>query len=99
MLPNVEVTHLSKIRPDHNLMLLSCNTDAAPINKAFRFLNFWIKHPTFKDVVRENWRADFAGDPFILFNHKLKKLKKALSTWSRTTYGHNCKFKGGCIGT
>lgn len=67
MLPGIEVTHLSKIRFDHSPMMLTCNTVAAPIKKAFRFLNFWIKHPTFKDVVKENWRADLAGDSFFFF--------------------------------
>lgn len=30
---------------------------------------------------------DFHANPFTLFNHKLKKLKKALATWSKDTYG------------
>ncbi|XP_070007763.1 uncharacterized protein [Nicotiana sylvestris] len=87
MFPALEITHLSKVGSGHNPMLLKCREDVAPVKKAFRFLNFWTKHPTFKAVVKDNWRVDFAGDPFILFNHKLKKLKKVLSTWSRATYG------------
>lgn len=67
-------------------MLLKFNPDAAPIKKTFKFLNFWCKHSTFKDVVLQYWKADFVGDPFFVFNHKLKKLKKALSIWSRATY-------------
>ncbi|XP_019257605.1 PREDICTED: uncharacterized protein LOC109235806 [Nicotiana attenuata] len=87
MLPTIEVEHLSKIGSDHSPMLLTCSSDAIPIKKTFRFLKFLTKHPSFKDVVKENWEVDFSGDPFILFNHKLKKLKKALSIWSRATYG------------
>ncbi|XP_075084813.1 uncharacterized protein LOC142168055 [Nicotiana tabacum] len=85
--PGLEVTHLSKIGSDHSPMLLKCNIDAAPVKKSFRFLNFWVKHESFKDVVRENWHADFSANPFILFNYKLKKLKKKLPTWSKATYG------------
>ncbi|XP_075109006.1 uncharacterized protein LOC142180816 [Nicotiana tabacum] len=85
--PGIEVTHLSKIGSDHSPMLLNFNPNAAPIKKAFKFLNFWCKHSTFKEVVLQNWKADFTGDPFFVFNHKLKKLKKALSLWSRATYG------------
>ncbi|XP_019232974.1 PREDICTED: uncharacterized protein LOC109213617 [Nicotiana attenuata] len=58
------------------------------LNETFRFLNFWIKHPTFKDVVKDNWKVDFVGDPFYMFNQKLKRLKKALTAWSRITYGN-----------
>ncbi|XP_075079960.1 uncharacterized protein LOC107788444 [Nicotiana tabacum] len=45
------------------------------------------KHESFKDLVKENWNADFSANHFCIFNYKLKKLKKALSTWSRATYG------------
>ncbi|XP_009803099.2 uncharacterized protein [Nicotiana sylvestris] len=68
-----EITHLSKIGSDHCPMLLKCDIETAPIRKSFRFLNFWTKHETFKDVVKENWN--------------LKKLKQALSTWRGDTYG------------
>ncbi|XP_019230679.1 PREDICTED: uncharacterized protein LOC109211586 [Nicotiana attenuata] len=30
---------------------------------------------------------NFSASPYILFNHKLKKLKKVLSGWSRDTFG------------
>lgn len=68
-------------------MLITTNVDTTTIRKAFKFLNFWIKHDVFQDVVKENWRADFCANPFIPDNYKLKKLKKALSLQSRDTYG------------
>ncbi|XP_016437040.2 uncharacterized protein LOC107763116 [Nicotiana tabacum] len=84
--PGLEVTHLSKIGSDHCPMLLKCDIETPPIKKSFRFLNLWTKHETFKDLVKENWNADFSANPFCIFNYKLKKLKKTLSTWSRATY-------------
>ncbi|XP_075100269.1 uncharacterized protein LOC142176434 [Nicotiana tabacum] len=69
-------------------MYLKCDIETPPIKKPFKFLNFWVEHATFKDVVRENWTADFSANPFIIFNHKLKKLKKALSLWSKATFGN-----------
>ncbi|XP_019248338.1 PREDICTED: uncharacterized protein LOC109227594 [Nicotiana attenuata] len=85
--PGFEITHLSKIGSDHCPMLLKCDIETPPIKKSFKFLNFWTKNDTFKDVVKENWNADFSANPFVLFNHKLKKLKKVFSTWSRSTFG------------
>ncbi|XP_070005670.1 uncharacterized protein [Nicotiana sylvestris] len=87
MMSGMEITHFSKIGSDHSPMLLSYNPDATPIKKSFRFLNFWVKHESFKQVVQENWKVDFHANPFVLFNYKLKQLKKALSTWSKATYG------------
>ncbi|XP_070020141.1 uncharacterized protein [Nicotiana sylvestris] len=85
--PGIEVQHLSKTGSDHSPMYLKCDIETPPIKKPFKFLNFWVKHATFKDVVKENWSADFSANPYILFNHKLKKLKKALSLWSKATFG------------
>lgn len=53
----------------------------------FKFLNFYTKHEAFKEVVRKNWVADFIGDPFLMFKKKLKRVKVALSQWSKITYG------------
>ncbi|XP_075100741.1 uncharacterized protein LOC107770100 [Nicotiana tabacum] len=85
--PGIEVQHLSKTGSDHSPMYLKCDIETPPIKKPFKFLNFWVEHATFKDVVKENWTADFSANPYILFNHKLKKLKKALSLWSKATFG------------
>ncbi|XP_016452661.2 uncharacterized protein LOC107777184 [Nicotiana tabacum] len=85
--PGIEVQHLSKTGSDHSPMYLKCDIETPPIKKPFKFLNFWVEHATFKDVVKENWFADFSANPYILFNHKLKKLKKALSLWSKATFG------------
>ncbi|XP_070046431.1 uncharacterized protein [Nicotiana tomentosiformis] len=51
------------------------------------FLNFWTTHETFNDIVRQNWVAAFIGDPFLKFKQKLKRVKTALSQWSKVTYG------------
>ncbi|XP_019228674.1 PREDICTED: uncharacterized protein LOC109209791 [Nicotiana attenuata] len=39
------------------------------------------------EVVKQNWEADFIGDPFLIFKQKLKKVKAALSKRSRDTFG------------
>ncbi|XP_070008075.1 uncharacterized protein LOC142165179 [Nicotiana tabacum] len=67
MLPGLEITHLSKTGSDHCSMILSCDRNAPPIKKSFRFLKFWTEHKRFLNVVRENWLIDFSGNPFILF--------------------------------
>ncbi|XP_075098448.1 uncharacterized protein LOC142175489 [Nicotiana tabacum] len=85
--PGIEVQHLLKTGSDHCPMYLKCDIETPQIKKSFNFLNFWVEHETFKDVVKENWTADFSANPYILFNHKLKKLKKALSLWSKATFG------------
>ncbi|XP_009790176.1 uncharacterized protein LOC107776673 [Nicotiana tabacum] len=49
------------------------------------------KNCTFQEVVTENWVDDslagYQGSTFTIFNNKLKKLKRALSLWSKATFG------------
>ncbi|XP_070049169.1 uncharacterized protein [Nicotiana tomentosiformis] len=88
MMPTIEVEHLIRTRSDHALLLMTCGEQATNFVKPFRFLKFWTKHAIFMEVVRQNWNADFIGDPFLMLKHKLKKVKVALSKWSRDTFGN-----------
>lgn len=38
--------------------------------------------------MRQNWVLDFEGSPFIEIPGKLKKVRKALSIWSKQVYGN-----------
>ncbi|XP_049396567.1 uncharacterized protein LOC125860610 [Solanum stenotomum] len=59
--PVSEVQHLIRQGSDHALLHMSCNIDEVPINKPFRFMNFWSKHQQFKKIVEDSWKIDFAG--------------------------------------
>ncbi|KAH0721346.1 hypothetical protein KY290_006336 [Solanum tuberosum] len=85
--PSSEVHHLIRHRSDHAPLHMTCNSVEGHTLKPFRFLNFWSKHKYFKKIAEDNWCVDFVGNPFVEFQAKLKKIKKALSAWSRTVYG------------
>ncbi|XP_060202667.1 uncharacterized protein LOC132631084 [Lycium barbarum] len=85
--PNLEVEHLIKQGSDHSPLLVNMRADSRPIRKSFRFLNFWVEHESFLDVIKENWVESYGSDPFFNFHNKLKKMGRALSKWSRDTYG------------
>ncbi|XP_070007332.1 uncharacterized protein [Nicotiana sylvestris] len=87
ILPTIEVEHLIRIGSDHAPLLITYREQTTNSVKLFRFLNFWTKYATFMDVVRRNWEVDFIGDPFLMFKQKLKRVKAALSKWSRETFG------------
>ncbi|XP_060210493.1 uncharacterized protein LOC132637420 [Lycium barbarum] len=81
--PQMTVTHLIKKRLRPSPLELQIRQETARIIKPFKFLNFWIHHATFNQVVFENWTADFAGNLFLIFQHKLKKLRRGLVEWSK----------------
>ncbi|XP_075104879.1 uncharacterized protein LOC142178959 [Nicotiana tabacum] len=87
MLPTIEVEHLIRTGSDHAPLLMTCGVQTTKFVKPFRFFNFWTKHATVMDVVRQNWEADFIGDPFMMFKQKIKRVKAALSKWNRETFG------------
>lgn len=65
-----------------------CNSKEEVTVKPFRFLNFWIKHHQFKEIVSQNWKIDFSGSPFVEFHAKMKKVKSALVRWSEEVFGN-----------
>ncbi|XP_060177939.1 uncharacterized protein LOC132607879 [Lycium barbarum] len=44
-----------------------------------------VEHDTFLDFIKQQWEADLSH--FLSFKLKMKKLKVALSTWSKATFG------------
>ncbi|XP_060195031.1 uncharacterized protein LOC132624242 [Lycium barbarum] len=83
----LEVEHLSRTGYDHAPLLVSCGNQVENFIKPFRFLKFWVEHDTFLDFVRQQWEADLSDDVFLSFKLNMKKLKVALSTWSKATFG------------
>ncbi|KAG5629959.1 hypothetical protein H5410_001676 [Solanum commersonii] len=73
-----EVEHITRSGSDHSPLLLKCSISNEGV----------IKEETFKEVVKQNWNTDFEGNPFIIFHHKLKRVKRALSQWSKDTFGN-----------
>lgn len=39
-------------------------------------------------MVKRNWQVDFCGDPFLMFHAKLKKVKTALTGWSKREFSN-----------
>ncbi|XP_060200195.1 uncharacterized protein LOC132628431 [Lycium barbarum] len=72
---------------DHAPLLVSCGDQLEKFIKPFRFLKFWVEHDTFLDFVKQQWETVLTDDVFLSFKLKMKKLKTALSTWSKTTFG------------
>lgn len=51
------------------------------------FLNFWVDNESFLKVVKQHWKSGDDGNCVYRFNQKIKNVTKALSNWSKNTYG------------
>ncbi|XP_060195138.1 uncharacterized protein LOC132624361 [Lycium barbarum] len=85
--PNFEVEYLIKQGSDHSPLLLTFKADTRVIKKPFRFLNFWIEQESFLETVKVNWEEQYRYDPFFNFHNKMKKVSRALTKWSKETFG------------
>ncbi|XP_060211814.1 uncharacterized protein LOC132639380 [Lycium barbarum] len=78
LFPSSEVSHFIRYGSDHAPLHVVWDSQEEPVIKFFKFLNIWTKHPKFLEVVQGNWCLDFAANPFIEFQGKMKKVKQAL---------------------
>ncbi|KAH0776232.1 hypothetical protein KY290_007643 [Solanum tuberosum] len=52
-----------------------------------RFLKFWVDNPNFLEVVKQNWSANGTQNTWFDFKDDTRRVKAALTKWSRDTYG------------
>ncbi|XP_015078425.1 uncharacterized protein LOC107022284 [Solanum pennellii] len=87
--PSSEVHHLIRQGSNHVPLHVICKSDQEDVMvKSFRFLNFWINHKKFKDLIKQHWEVNIDGNLFYVFHQKMKNVKKVLSRWSKETYGY-----------
>lgn len=60
---------------DHTPILIKFITYHPPVIRPFRFINMWLQHPSFNEVIRSNWISSFTGTKQFTFCKKLKALK------------------------
>ncbi|XP_075074951.1 uncharacterized protein LOC142162598 [Nicotiana tabacum] len=81
------ITHLARAYSDHSPPLIQFGNGNESNIKYFKFLNLWIEHAEFQDVVKNIWEEEYLGNPMWTLHQKLKKVSTRLSSWSRETYG------------
>ena len=75
---------LSTAQSDHCPLLLS-NMTGPRQPRPFRFENFWVKLPGFREAVQHVWSQPTPyTQPFRILRHKLLATARHLRSWSRT---------------
>ncbi|KAL1111728.1 hypothetical protein V6Z11_D02G080200 [Gossypium hirsutum] len=87
-LPYAMITHLPKLKSDHQPLLLDLQPDFYSSKGCpFRFLTGWIEHPGFSNFVKENWSISDS----MLMTHS--NFTNKVRHWNKDVYGHitSCK--------
>ncbi|XP_073360494.1 uncharacterized protein [Aegilops tauschii subsp. strangulata] len=84
MFPSSQAIPLAKTTSGHIPIVIKVGT-CIPRSQIFRFENFWLKHPQFKEVVKNNWEQEVhETDSAKCIAAKFKRLRKVLKIWSKT---------------
>lgn len=84
----MEVEHLARSGSDHSPLLIQCRVESEQIVRSFKFLNFWLKEESCMEVIKQSWTSQIEGNPFRVFQQKLKNTKSALAKWSKDQFGN-----------
>jgi len=84
----IRILVLARTTSDHSPILLCGANSELPCPKQFRFQSMWITHSGFMDVVKNNWSLPAIGGGMRALAFKIKRLKQALRTWNRDTFGN-----------
>ncbi|KAM3360473.1 putative protein isoform X2 [Capsicum galapagoense] len=82
------VRHLPRVGSDHRPLLVKCYDSSQCGIKYFKFLNFWVDQPSFRQLVEDTWNVHIARNAQWILQQKLKILNKKLSHWSRNVDGN-----------
>ncbi|XP_057771087.1 uncharacterized protein LOC130990877 [Salvia miltiorrhiza] len=84
------VTHaLPRVTSDHSPLIFKCSSNNAITRRPFKFLNMWVSHPSFLDMVNDSWSASVDSRcPIYRVMSKLRRLRGDIRIWNRTTFGN-----------
>ncbi|KAL3522758.1 hypothetical protein ACH5RR_015592 [Cinchona calisaya] len=81
------VEHLNRSSSDHLPLLVSIGARKSSSPRPFHFQHMWIEHPSFIDMVRQDWSTPPQGYGMESFAWNLKCLKAALRKWNEEVFG------------
>ncbi|KAK9689166.1 hypothetical protein RND81_09G040100 [Saponaria officinalis] len=87
LFPNAMVNILPPGSSDHSPLMVTIGVHLT-FPKVFKFLNCWIEHPNFYDVVSSAWSGHVLGAPMYKLFAKLKRVKHALGGLHRAYYAN-----------
>jgi len=75
---------------DHWPISLQWQRPGNTTKRPFRFEEFWLTHPSFKDFIKSTWSTFFPpeGSKMFQFQQKLKYLKSQIKRWNQETFGN-----------
>ncbi|KAB5540627.1 hypothetical protein DKX38_013601 [Salix brachista] len=74
--PTARANFLPRQESDHSAMILTLKVNPAKAPVSFKFLNQWMEHEDFLDIVKSAWQHRIIGNPIYHLTSKLAILKQ-----------------------
>ncbi|XP_057775038.1 uncharacterized protein LOC130994018 [Salvia miltiorrhiza] len=86
---SITTTALPRLSSDHSPLVMQCRRATPSGKRQFRFLNMWVTHSSFGEMVGASWmRTVDALCPIVRVMLKLKRLREDLRIWNREVFGN-----------
>ncbi|XP_057803558.1 uncharacterized protein LOC131018881 [Salvia miltiorrhiza] len=80
---------LPRISSDHSPLVFQCKLAMPTGKRHFKFLNMWVLHPDFQNMVAESWNDNVdAHCPIFRVMFKLRRLRGVIRSWNKTVFGN-----------
>ncbi|XP_057802933.1 uncharacterized protein LOC131018226 [Salvia miltiorrhiza] len=80
---------LPRISSDHSPLVLQCKLAMPTGKRHFKFLNMWVLHPEFQNMVAASWNDHVdAHCPIFRVMFKLRRLRGVIRSWNKTVFGN-----------
>lgn len=81
------ITHISRACSGHASFLIDYGPSETDYIKYFKFLNMWVEHDKYREVIEESWSKKVQANSLYILHQKSKKVCRALSLWSKNVFG------------
>ncbi|XP_057786898.1 uncharacterized protein LOC131004240 [Salvia miltiorrhiza] len=86
---SIITTDLPRLTSDHSPLVMQCRRATPPGKRQFRFLNMWVQHASFSEMVENSWsRSVDALCPIVRVMLKLKRLRADIRVWNKEVFGN-----------
>lgn len=81
----IVINHLPKLKSDHSPLLMNFDIrrQMNRRRRPFRFEAIWLTHPSFNNLILDNWRPNQASFP-----SQLRELQGTLKQWNQEVFGN-----------
>lgn len=86
MCSSISCSTLFRHKSDHDPIILNFQLQETNFASQFKFHKIWSSHPDCKAIIENFWNTHVIGCPMVIFNKKLKLLKKELKAWNKNSF-------------